>query len=366
MSDQLRIAYISRAHPPVIGGLEQHNAVLADELPRVTPTISCINTRGKYFLPIFLPYATLWALWHLPHYDLLLLGDALLMPIGTKVRLLSNKAVVTMVHGLDITYRNAFYQAIWVRFCSRFIDGFITVSSFTKELVISHGIPSDRIRVIHNGIYETPLAHSREEARELITLRYGLEAEAKILSSLGRLVERKGAYWFLSEVFDTLPKDTVYLIAGGGRQHDRIAELIASRGWGSRVQLLGRVSDAEGELLIRGSDLFIQPNIAVSGDAEGFGIAAVEAAHQGTVVVASNIEGLSEALNTTTAVLLPSGDARAWTNAVTEWLMKSSSERAAFGDSARQYTVANQTWGKILPQYLSVLTGFWKSVVNPH
>ena len=64
---------------------------------------------------------------------------------------------------------------------------------------------------------------------------------------------------------------------------------------------------------MRGADLFVQPNIRVADDMEGFGLVTVEAAMRGTPVVAAALEGIVDAvLDGLTGVLLPPEDADAW------------------------------------------------------
>lgn len=67
------------------------------------------------------------------------------------------------------------------------------------------------------------------------------------------------------------------------------------------------------EHLLRGADVFIQPNVPVPGDMEGFGLAVLEAAMRGTLTVASGIEGILDAvIDEQTGILLPPADADAW------------------------------------------------------
>ncbi|HHH12286.1 MAG TPA: hypothetical protein ENJ77_00225, partial [Candidatus Moranbacteria bacterium] len=102
---KLRLLFLSRAWPPIIGGIENQNAALAAALAEITPTTVIANRRGKKFLPVFLPLAGLSVLLTLPRYDAILLGDGVLAPLGALVKKLSSRVkVFCVVHGLDITY----------------------------------------------------------------------------------------------------------------------------------------------------------------------------------------------------------------------------------------------------------------------
>jgi glycosyltransferase involved in cell wall biosynthesis len=62
------------------------------------------------------------------------------------------------------------------------------------------------------------------------------------------------------------------------------------------VCLLGYISDEEKNCLYRISDLFVMPNISVDGDQEGFGIVALEAGSYGIPTIATDIEGIRDAI----------------------------------------------------------------------
>ena len=88
---------------------------------------------------------------------------------------------------------------------------------------------------------------------------------------------------------------------------------------------------------MRGADVFVQPNIPVPGDMEGFGLVAIEAAMQGSLVVASSLEGLIDAVDDgVTGELLPAQDATAWRTHLEELLADPDGRRAR----AQRYRLA--------------------------
>ena len=122
---------------------------------------------------------------------------------------------------------------------------------------------------------------TRAAASKEIRQRYGLPDGAVVLLTLGRLVRRKGARWFTRHVLPGLAPDITYLVAGDGPEANPIRVAAVQAGLGDRVLLLGRVDDDTRELLLRGADLFVQPNIRVPGDIEGFGLVTIEASMRG-------------------------------------------------------------------------------------
>ena len=102
--------------------------------------------------------------------------------------------------------------------------------------------------------------------------------------------------WFVEHVMPHLDASYCYLVAGNGPDYTSIKTLVERYGLGDRVCLLGRISDEEKKVVYNASDIFIMPNITIRGDVEGFGIVALEAGSCGLPVVASNIQGLKDAV----------------------------------------------------------------------
>jgi phosphatidylinositol alpha-1,6-mannosyltransferase len=245
--------------------------------------------------------------------DRVLVGDALTYAVLSPLIRVFHVPAVLIVNGLDVTYRNPLYRAVVVP-TLRCAPTVLAISAATAEAVAAVGVPRDRLSVLPLGL-ATPAVSSadRELARQQVTERLSLGPDATILLTLGRLVRRKGAAWFVSEVLPRLPATAHYVLAGAGPDEEHVLTAADSAGVRSRVHLLGLVDEALREQLLRGADVFVQPNIAVPGDMEGFGLVTIEAALRGTPVVAADLEGIRDAVvSDVTGLLLASGDARAW------------------------------------------------------
>jgi phosphatidylinositol alpha-1,6-mannosyltransferase len=262
-------------------------------------------------------------------------GDALVNAVIRSAAKRFKVPVVAMVHGLDITFANPLYRRVAIP-ALRSAPRVLSNSRATADLAISQGVQPDRIRVIRLAVDPVKAsANTRAAERESLGTTLGVDREASILVTVGRLVERKGVRWFVREVLPHLPETVHYAIAGSGPEAKAIEEAAAATGVDERVHLLGRVSDPERERLLRGGDLFIQANIPVENDIEGFGLVAVEAALRGTPVLASDLEGLRDAVTDgETGTLLPAGDVQLWAATVTRLLadreaLSRTGERAA-------------------------------------
>jgi glycosyltransferase involved in cell wall biosynthesis len=261
--------------------------------------------------------------------ELVLTGDALMYAVTRPLLRLFRVRHATMIMGLDVTYQNRLYRAVVLPALRR-ADTVVAISEATAEQARGLGVPADRITVLRLGVDAPAVsAADRESARAELHERLGLADGDVVLLTLGRLVARKGAAWFVEHVLPRLPAHVHYVLAGDGPDAERIETLASTAKLSERVHLLGRVSDADREMVMRGADLFIQPNVKVPGDMEGFGLVTIESAMRGTPVVAADLEGIKDAvINGTTGDLVASGDAGAWATQLESLLGEPSALRA--------------------------------------
>jgi glycosyltransferase involved in cell wall biosynthesis len=245
---------------------------------------------------------------------------------------------------LDLTFPLRLYQ-LYLRLFLRG-DAFIANSESTRRLAEARGLR--RVTAISIGVAERYFQVSKASHRddELESKRAGRVA----LVTVGRLVRRKGAAWFVRHV---LPKlhDVLYVVIGVGPERDAILRAAAEVGRSEDVWLVGGVTDARLLDLLGGCDVFVMPNITVPGDVEGFGIVAIEAAASGLPVVAARLEGIPDAVSDgNNGYLLPSEDAAAFASAI-ERLVENAAERSEGGERGRAYTRTNNSWPSIIEKY---------------
>ncbi|MFZ2299829.1 MAG: glycosyltransferase family 4 protein [Candidatus Moraniibacteriota bacterium] len=351
----MRILFISRAYPPVQGGIENQNYELSVWLPKYAAMRTIANRKGKKFLPFFLPYALLCALWNMRTYDVLLLGDGVLGIVGWCVkRCYPEKTVVSILHGLDLTFKSALYQSFWVKRYLPSLDMLIAVSEATRAAAIAKNIPEGKIIIIRNGV-ETEAFQGTYERTALEKLLGENLDGTYVLLTTGRLAKRKGAVWFIREVLPKLPASVIYVLAGTGPEEANIKAAIRETRTDTQVRMLGRVTDAVRNMLLNTADIFIQPNIRVQGDMEGFGIAVIEATACKRPVIASDLEGLKDAIcHNESGILVEPENPEAFATAVRS-LLGNESERRALGERAFRYTETHYHWNIIARLYIETL-----------
>lgn len=310
-----RPLFVTRKYPPSVGGMQTLAAGVWRAMSSASPDALLLAHGGSNRgLPRWLPLAIVRTASLLARrkVDLVLCGDAAMYAVLVPVLRAFRVRHAAMVMGLDLTYGNPVYRAV-VHPLLRRAPRVIAISEATAAAARDLGIPADRVTVVRLGVQTPSEMPDRPTARRQVAAMIGVGDDAVVLLTLGRLVRRKGARWFVEEVLPRLPPEVVYVLAGDGDEREPVRQAADRAGVSDRVRLLGQVDDAGREMLMRGADLFVQPNIRVPGDMEGFGLVTVEAAMRGTPVVAAALEGILDAVVPgQTGVLLPPEDADAW------------------------------------------------------
>jgi len=347
---KLKVLFISHTFPPIVGGVETQNYELSNWLSKITD-LKLIANRHRKLIPLFLPYAIIRALFMMKKYDVLVLGSGILGIVGWFVKKINKKPVVVVVHGLDLTWNNKLYQKLWVGFFLPKMDKLIAVGNETIRAGIERNISADKFVFIPNGVDVEKYKNnfSREKLDETI----GLETDHKnVLLTSGRLAKRKGVAWFIRSVMPKLSDDFIYIAAGNGSDKDNISKAIEETKLDKRVFPLGYVTDPVRDMLFSTCDLFVQPNIKIKGDMEGFGISVIEACACEIPVLASRLEGLEDAIKEgQNGFLVEPENAQAYAEKINE-LFKDKTELKKFGRQARQFIMENYSWEIIAKKYL--------------
>lgn len=235
------------------------------------------------------------------------------------------------VHGLDLLLPNPLYQSYLRRYLPR-VDAFAANSRATAHLLTRFGIGPERVRVVH------PAAQAPDHAV------LPAPAEPRVLL-LGRLVPRKGAAWFVRNVWPRLAvarPDLRLDIVGTGPDEVAIHEAAGAAPSSASIAVLGRVSQEQLEAAWARASLLAMPNLVVADDWEGFGIVAAEAAVRGVPTVAAGLQGIPDAVaDGETGTLVPPGDEQAFTDAILHVL-----ESAKFSDRVVIRRQGVHRWGR--------------------
>ncbi len=369
----LKVLFITRAYPPIIGGMEKLSYNLTTSISRrIEKSYIVANRRGRYFLPLFALSAIFKGLFWAPKVDLIHLSDPTLAIVGFFIKIFyRKKPIAVTLHGLDITYQDSpkqkdlkkrslfekiFNHKVYRFYLKKFLraDLFICISEATCREAIKKGLKNTVVVPVGVSQWEYFLEKKPSLAKlaAVLNVKTDFLKDKNILVTVGRLVKRKGVRWFVLNVMPKLSENYIYLVIGRGIEKERIKEAIYEKGFQDRVFLLGALSEDELKIVYNTAHLFVMPNIKIKGDFEGFGMVALEASSAALPVLASNIEGIPDAVhNEKNGFLVRSGDATSFHLAI-KGLFEDKTRLKEFGKEAREYTVKNFSWDRVALLYV--------------
>ncbi|MGH3863634.1 glycosyltransferase [Actinokineospora sp.] len=197
--------------------------------------------------------------------------------------------VLTVFHGVaDADFPGA------VRLLRRTADAVVAVSSATADRLRVTGLTTPDPVVVPNAVFhERPSLDRRTMRRSL-----GVVAdELPVALCLARMEPQK-RHDVLLEAWARLGGDTVLWLAGDGSTRAALEKQAADLGLGARVRFLGSRSDVPN--LLAAADVTV-----LTSDWEGMPIAVLESLAAGRPVVASDVDGVREALAHGGGIVVP-------------------------------------------------------------
>jgi len=188
-------------------------------------------------------------------------------------------------------------------------DVIVAISGFTADLAREAGLHA--VHVVNPSLPRTALTEDIGEAAKPVPDAFASSPSRKILQ-FGRLVPRKGSAWFAANVMPRLCDDVEFFVVGASYDQSLVDTLQSS----PRTTYLGSQPADVLAAMIRQADIVVMPNIApstASADVEGFGLVAVETASLGGILVASRLQGLTDAVvDGVTGTLVEPENAEVW------------------------------------------------------
>lgn len=358
VASDMRLLFITRKYPPSVGGMEMFAYDLSTALAAKTDLKLVAwgrpGSRMKAVLFV-IPWLTLRSFFRLlgGGVDIVHANDGLMaVPCYLLARSFRKRFTVNL-HGLDITYTNPLFK-FTVPWAVRHADHVFCISRAAADEAVKRGVDPAKVQAVPLAVKDELYGTAGRD--DLIKL-LDVPADTRILLTVGRLVERKGAAWFVSEVMPDLvrkyPK-LLYLVVGEGEERGNIEAAVKRRKLQKNVRLTGRLDGQAYAAAYNGADVFVMPNVVVPGDMEGFGLVLLEAALCARPVVAAGIEGILDAVaDGKNGVLVPTRDAAAFRTALDRFLSDKAYAKK-FGDQARRFTLENYRWPSIADRYVTV------------
>lgn len=230
----------------------------------------------------------------------------------------------------------------FVRWALRISDAVVAISSYTaREIARFATLPVEVIP------YTLPFADSART-------RGGTGARTAFqVLFVGRLVERKGVT-HLIEAIRRLPAElhVRLVVIGDGPERAALETQARAAGLETRVEIRGRVSDAELRAAYAASDALVLPSILdARGDTEGLGVVLLEAMSYGVPVVASDIGGITDIVeHDKSGLLVPPADPVRLAGAL-ERLARDPGLAARLGTAGEQRVRTAFGWPEIMAKW---------------
>ncbi|MGY6275598.1 glycosyltransferase [Methylomonas sp. MgM2] len=242
---------------------------------------------------------------------------------------------ISMTHGIDVfSLRDKldYKKYILDEFCSRPDTIFTTVSQYLRAELLSHGVPSDKVVLLHNTVNAQFFNHRKSSGF------YEPTNTLKLLS-VGRLVEWKGHEFAIRalKIFKDTCTPDVHLTIVYGNSGDLLEyteTLIRETGLEQNVSLVPFVNFKERPDYYSNFDCFVHPSTYSSNQyqqSETFGVAVLEAIAAGLPVITTDAGGLPEVIGEETkfAKIVPHANSIAIAEALSEFWRS----REAFADN---------------------------------
>ncbi len=277
-------------------------------------------------------------------YDVIVLGHyGPYLAAALRCRKLYGTKVVVITHGMDVlSYDTAGgLRRRMLRKNLRQADLVVANSKFTNQHLKRLGVAESRRVVLTPGADVPEQGIVKTEARKTLNL----PADAHILLTVGRLVERKGHVLAIDAVAWLAPQypHVHYLIVGRGAEEGNIRARIATHKLEQRIHVLNNVEDTN--VAYAAADLFVFPSFeGKRGDVEGFGLVSVEAQAHGLPVIASNTGGIPETIEPgLTGELVEPGEADEIAKAI-EPFLKDPLRIQRYSDRAKKFAKEQFSW----------------------
>lgn len=237
----------------------------------------------------------------------------------------------------------------------RAADRVVCVSPEVHARLLAAGLPSDRARVVFNGVDLSELAPRTGAVRETAREVMGAGPDDVLVLAVGRTSPQKAQHHIIS-LARTLAERHPRLrwaIVGAGQRDAELAGLVAEAGVGHLVRLTGLRADV-GDLL-GSADIYLSVS-----DWEGMSLTAIEAMGSALPIVSTATEGMAHLVGPENGLLVPVGDVAALGEAVAS-LAEDPARRAALGAASAVRARARFSHDRMIAELMAVVA----EVVKP-
>jgi glycosyltransferase involved in cell wall biosynthesis len=166
-------------------------------------------------------------------------------------------------------------------------DRVVTISEGIREVLLSEGVPSERLSVISSAVDSS--LYDRPCDRTWFCKEFGFDSGDRVVGTIAQLIPRKGHRYLIEAapaILKTFPH-TRFLFLGRGPLKEEIKGLCRAQGVQDRFQFAGFRDDLP--RLLSCLDVVVHPATL-----EGLGVSLLQAAAAGVPIIGTRVGGIPE------------------------------------------------------------------------
>ncbi len=221
------------------------------------------------------------------------------------------------------------FNRFTIYFIQRQAFSTVCVSDYSRNWLITKGVPDNKVIVVHNGIDSSLV--SSDKKRERIRQEWGLDREELVLGIACRLDPIKGIPFLLDAMVRLVNRNLrlKLVIVGDGLMEKELKVRVADSGLGGHVLFTGFRSDVKD--CLAAFDIFVLPSLA-----ENHSVALLEAMRAEKAIIATKVGGNTESIcHESEGLIVPAADSEALIHAI-ERLAIDSDLRIRLSRNARE------------------------------
>ena len=348
----IKTLIISFNYPPTIGGIETYAKELHNYFKNLNGVNFLFPSNKKSSNPILRGLSLIYFIFvsllksKSENYKLVHLTSFNLWFFAYLYSYFNKKCIFLInIWGLEFVYKNKegllpkIYNKIFLN--NKILNSskfyYLVSSEASKNLLLENGFDEKHIKFIKLGVPKSSIKSS-------IKLE---KPDENYFLFVGRIVKRKGLSWFVKNVLPNFPNHRLKVV---GPIADKQEFQDSKHG---QVDYLGVVTDSELKTLRENSLACIVPNIFLENDDdfEAFCFVTIESVASGSIVVASNYQGIPEALLNGKLGSLPNpSNVAEWNTSMHEVINLNLNERQNIIEQ-RSFLLENElSWDKLFKE----------------
>ena len=344
----LHVAYCSlrgaeAGHDPEFGATIQWDVPLLDGYS--WSKVPNRGSGGESFFGLFNP--GMWKLIRCGNFDAILCFTGYPCATFWIARAAASLSRTAFLFGADATTLTPLDGRMWKRGVKRVVwpllfrlaDQVIVPSSGTRELMLSLGLPNDRVTLTPYSVDNDWWIHkSAEVDRASVRAAWGASAADAVILFCAKLQPWKRPLDLLRAFAKAKLSNALLVFAGEGPLRSQLESEAAALGVAARVRFLGFVNQTQLPAIYTSADLMVLPSVY-----DAFGVVVNEAMLCSCPVVVSDHVGAGRDLVAPVCpeFIYPCGD----TDALAAVLQRADADRTRLSDLGRAARARMETWG---------------------